>query len=453
VKAYFLALLLMAMGLNAAAAAQPRVRVEIDAKGPILVGQEVRVNVTVLAPNFFLSSPQFPTFDIPGAVVTLLDENGLNSTETIDGETYSGIRRSYAITPRRAGGFTLPPVQITFRYAAEPGQPAVNGAVTLPPQMFTARLAEGTSATAAPALVAKVVVTQTLEGDPTTMKVGDALTRTVETFAANTQAMMIPPPTFQAPAGVRIYARDPVLADVTTDRGGFTGGRRVDQVTYVFERPGTYTLPAIDIGWFNADSGKQQVSTAPAINVSVASAPVSSSDSAPPASPSDTAPESTTYVIWQRAFLWSLGLIAVALAGLWGMRRFGSRLRTWRQARRRARHASEGASFARLKRACLAGDAVTAYREFGIWARCVGFSTPQALYEREPALRSEVTKLERHLYDGTPVPWNGPALFNAASIARTSRPAANGHHRPGALPVLNPFGLSDDSPLGNPGDK
>jgi hypothetical protein len=35
-----------------------------------------------------------------------------------------------------------------------------------------------------------------------------------------------PPPTFRAPGGVRLYARDPVLSDVTTDWGGFTGGRR-----------------------------------------------------------------------------------------------------------------------------------------------------------------------------------------------------------------------------------
>jgi BatD DUF11 like domain len=434
VKAYFLALLLMVMSLTAAAAAQPRVRVEIDAKDPILVGQEVRVNVTVLAPNYFLSSPQFPTFDIPGAIVTLLDENGLNSTETIDGETYSGIRRSYTITPRRAGPFTLPPVRITFRYAAEPGQPAVDGVVTLPPQTFTARLADGTSATAAPALVAKVVVTQTLEGDPTTMQVGDALTRTLETFAANTQAMMIPPPTFQAPAGVRLYARDPVLSDVTTDRGGFTGGRRVDQVTYVFEEPGTYTLPAIDIGWFDAASRKPQVSTAPAINVSVASAPASSSDMAPPVPPPDVAPESATHALWRRAFLWSLGCIAVAFAGLWGLRRIGPRVR----ARRQAWHASEGASFARLKRACLADDAASAYRALGIWARCAGFGTMPTLCEREPALRSEVTTLERHLYAGTQSPWNGPALFKAASTARASHLAANARRRPGALPVLNP---------------
>jgi BatD DUF11 like domain len=200
VRASWLATLLLVMSL-APAAAQPRVRVEIDAKDPVLVGQQVRVNVTVLAPNFFLSPPQFPTFDIPGAIVTLLDENALNNTETINGDIYAGIRRTYAITPRRPGTFTLPPARITFRYAAEPGKPGVDAAVALPPQTFTARPAAGAPATATPALVAKVVVTQTLDGDPRAMKVGDALTRTLETFAPNTQAMMIPPLTFQAPEG------------------------------------------------------------------------------------------------------------------------------------------------------------------------------------------------------------------------------------------------------------
>jgi len=60
-----------------------------------------------------------------------------------------------------------------------------------------------------------------------------------------------------------------------------------------------------------------------------------------------------------------------------------------------------------------------------------------ALCEREPALRSEVTTLERHLYAGTPSPGNGPALFKAASTARASHLAANDRHS-GALPVLNP---------------
>jgi hypothetical protein len=52
------------------------------------------------------------------------------------------------------------------------------------------------------------------------------------------------PPAFDAPHGVRIYRTDPQLTDVTSDHGGFVGGRSVDRVTHVFEEPGQYTLPA-----------------------------------------------------------------------------------------------------------------------------------------------------------------------------------------------------------------
>jgi hypothetical protein len=269
----------------ARAAAEPRVRVEITPARPVLAGQAVRVTVTVLAPNFFLSSPQFPTFDVPGAIVTLLDENALNSSETIDGQTYAGITRSYTITPQQAGVFTLPPVKITFRYAAEPGQTAVDGAVTLPPQTLRARQPEGAQPNAAAALVAKVVITQSLDVDPKMMKVGDALTRSIDIFAASTHAMMIPPSKFEAPPGVRVYIRDATVADVMTDRGVFTGGRRVDRATYVFEQTGSYTLPAIDVDWVDAASGKPQVARAPEIAVSVAPALAvgSQPDMAPPA--------------------------------------------------------------------------------------------------------------------------------------------------------------------------
>jgi hypothetical protein len=308
--------------------------------------------------------------------------------------------------------------------------------VTLPPQTITARLAEGAQA-AAPALVAKVVVTQTLDGDLGAVKVGDALTRTLETFAANTQAMMIPPPRFQAPEGVRLYPRDPVLNDVKTDRGDVTGGRRIEQVTYIFEEPGLYTLPAIEIGWVNADSGKRQVATAPAIRVSVAPAPAPRTEIAPPAPPGDAA-EPATYSLWERPLAWLLGLVAATLAGLWGWGRFGPRLRAWRQARRQAWQASERASFARLKRACWAGDAASAYRELGIWARCEGLKTTQDLCQGEPALRCEVAKLERHLYGGRPALWNGPALLNAAATVRAARLAGNRHGSHAALPALNP---------------
>jgi hypothetical protein len=440
-KAVFLAMILLAAGLTQAAA-QPRVRVEIAAKPPLLVGQQIRANVTVLVPNYFLSPPQFPAFDVPGAVVTLLDENALNSSEMIGGETYAGIRKSYLITPQQAGDFALPPAQITFRYAAEPGKPAVDGAVTLPPSPLMVQLPAGAQGAAAPALVAKVVVTQSLDRDLKDVKVGDALTRTVETFAANTQAMMIPPPTFAASVGVRLYPRDPVLTDVTTDHGGFLGGRRVDRVTYVFEQPGTFTLPAVAIGWFNVESGKQEVATAAAVTVAVAPAVPPGTDLAPPAPQDNSAADDNTHTAWQRAAVRSLGLIAAALLVVWAAWRFGPPLRAELQARGRARQASEPAAFARLKQACRAGDAGAAYRELGVWARCQGFHNVQILCERQSALRMQADALARRLYGAAsqPAAWNGSELLKSATIVRATL-HANAHYkrrRLSALPALNP---------------
>lgn len=440
-KAFILATAVMAIGVTAASA-QPRVLVAVATKAPLLVGQQVRIDVTVLAPNYFLSSPQFPLFDMPGAVVTLPDENAQNSSETIEGQTYAGIRRSYLITPQRAGDFALPPAQITFRYAAEPGQPGVDGVVTLPPQVFTAQLPGGAQTNAA-ALVTKVTVEQSLGGDPQKMQVGGALTRTIDVFAANTQAMMIPPPSFAAPAGVRVYPRDPVLTDVTTDRGLFTGGRRIDQVTYVFEQPGTYVLPAIEIRWFDIPSGQEEISKAPEIAVSVASIPAQqtdlASDLAPPA-PQDNAAE--THFGWQRDIVGLLVIGGLALAAFWLTRRYGPLVRARAAQRRQAWLASEPEAFARLQRACQNGDAASAYRALGIWASREGAGNIRTLGESAPSLRRETAALERHLYGaGAPDMWNGNVLLDSAVKVRASRRAASRHNRarPAALPLsLNP---------------
>jgi BatD DUF11 like domain len=437
-KAVVLAVLLISAYVGSAAAAEPRVRVAIDAKGPIIVGQQVRVDVTVLAPNFFLSPPQFPIFDLPGAIVTLPDENAINSTETIDGESYAGIRRSYMITPQQAGDVSLPPIRITFKYAAEPGKPGAEAAVTLPPETFTVTQPAGAQSSVSPGLVAKVVVTQTLDGDPKAMKVGDALARTVETFAPNTQAMMIPPCTFEARPGTRVYRHDPILSAVRSDRGDFLGGRRVDSATYVFDKPGTYLLPAIQVPWFDADKGTQKASAAPEITVSVREAPVPISDLAPPQAPTAEPDDQA----WKRIFIRLVAYAAVGLAISWVWYEFGPRLRDRRRRRHEAWEASEAAAFERLRYACFAGDRFAAYKELASWARREGFASLRALCEREPTLRADVTELENDLFSNTHsrARWNGRHLFDRTAAVRTSRQRSRRSQRSAAvvLPALNP---------------
>jgi hypothetical protein len=263
-----------------AQAADPSVRVRIVGQQPVVAGQSVQVEVTILAPNFFLSAPAFPALQVPGAVITMPDERGVNSTETIDGTSYAGIRKTYVFTPQTGGDFVLPTPDIHFTYSGVDGKPH-DASVTLPATTIHAAGQQRTPAQAdagAPTLPAARIhigqaFDQPVSGKDAHLRAGDALVRTITMFAPGTPAMMLEPPVLKAPRGVRQFHADPVLRDGVAASGdepaGATGGRRVETVTYVFESGGRYTLPAVSVSWYDPATGKRAQSTLPAVTVDV----------------------------------------------------------------------------------------------------------------------------------------------------------------------------------------
>lgn len=439
-----LALAVVASAVHAAGA--PVVRAKVAGKSEVLVGQQFKVEVEVLVPNFFQSAPAWPSLSVPGAVVTPEDGTSGHLTETIGGESYAGIRQTYLVVPQRAGEFTLPSAKVTFKYAAEPGKPPANGSVTIPPVRFTAKAPAGaTGAGASAAPVARVTVKQTLDRGLDGVKAGDALSRTIDVTAERTQAMMIPPPTFVAPDGVRVYAKDPTLDDRKGPRGEFLGGHRVDRVTYLFEKPGDYTLPAIEIPWFDAASGKREAAVAPAIHVVVAANPAFKPDIAPEAPPGAPPPAAPT--LWQRVepwLPWAAAMLFATGGVAWLVRRYAPRIRDRLAAKRREDEASEATAFATLDRACNADDAKAAYRAAVEWARRTGASSLAALRldARDADLDREIDSLERALFAAPPPAhgWRGRPLAVALAavrkrgLVRPDRVQARGP----ALPALNP---------------
>lgn len=437
------------------AAAQPRVRVEVGARQPVLVGQQVAVDVTILAPNFFMSAPAFPALQVPGAVITMPDERAQNSTEIIDGVTYAGIRKRYAFTAEQDGDFELPAATVRFTYAGDDGAPR-QGSVTFPATRIRAgaggaigAAGQGAGATRPLLPVARLTVTQALDhaarDGAVHLHAGDALVRTVTTFAPRTQAMMIRPPHAPALRGVRLFSADPRLSDHASDGsdGAGPGGTRVDIFTYVFERSGTYTLPPVTVDWFDAATRQPAHSEAPAIRVVVAAA--RGGGPLAPGGPSAGALPGEGGMSW-RMLAWIgaglLGLLAVAL--LW--RRLRPAVERWRQrlaARRQARAEGASARLEALLRACQGGDPAEAYRALGAWARAAHATAPAAWAEAsgDVALASAVARLERRLYGPTDAAagrWDGSALAQALRRHATSgAPHRQRHGRP-ALPPLNP---------------
>lgn len=64
---------------------------------------------------------------------------------------------------------------------------------------------------------------------------------------------------FTAPDGVGIYPDAPLVED-RVERGSVEGVR-TDKVTYVFEKPGTYALPALSQPWWDIDDKQAKSET------------------------------------------------------------------------------------------------------------------------------------------------------------------------------------------------
>ncbi|PWK68481.1 BatD family protein [Aminobacter sp. AP02] len=415
-------------------AAEPLIRVDILTPAPIVSGQQVQVQVDVLVPNFFMSAPQFPNFDIPNAVVTLPDVRAVNLVETIGGESFSGIRRLYFVTPQAPGDYVLPPATITFAYAAVPGQ-ATKGSVTLPPAKFTVAGVPGAPAGNVAAATA-LTVTQTVDPEPKGLKTGDTLVRTVTVSAQGMQAMMIPVPDFTAPDGVRIYPHDPVLSD---QEGS---GKRVDRVTYAFEKPGSYVLPAVEVGWYDPASQKHATARAPEISVSVADVAAFKPAIAPPPAPEEPAP--AKWKAWLKYWPWFVA-VAVALAALaWLVTTALPRLHGWRHARRLEHEQSEPAYFQRLEEACRAGRLPEIYSALDSWSRRAGIA-PVSMWLRQngdEAAQQELARFESAIFAAKPdsTPCNPQKLLGGLAPARKRWLASHAGRTvsSSALPALNP---------------
>ena len=237
-----------------------------------------------------------------------------------------------------------------------------------------------------------------------------------------------------------------MLGDDSGPRGEFLGGHRTDRITYVFETPGTYTLPAVRIGWFDAQANRSRTAEAPQRVVTVqAGAPVGNAIAPEAAS----APQATAIKPPRR---WRVVDVATAVvaalvvlwAGSWLWRRVARHLPAWRE-RRAARHAahaaSEAVAFAAVERALKAGDALAADAALLGWSRHLDDTlSAWAAAQGDAALPEAIATLRVSLYAraGSGAEAAARALLVPLQHARKGWLQRRDARHAGALAPLNP---------------
>ena len=93
--------------------------------------------------------------------------------------------------------------------------------------------------------------------NPPVFKVGEPVTRTLNLFADGLTAAQLPPLMGADIDGIKQYPDQPVLNDAKSS-SGIIGGRR-EKIALIPTRSGSFTLPAIEITWWNSKTGTTEV--------------------------------------------------------------------------------------------------------------------------------------------------------------------------------------------------
>lgn len=375
-------------------------------------------------------------------------------TATLNGRAYRVLERNYALTPEQSGSLTMPALNFRgsaadnsdptgfFRRGRSVSARSDSLQLDVRPKPFNWG--------AAPWLPAASLTLSDESELPNEIKAGEPLTRTIKLRAQGLGFEQLPELELKAPAGAEVYPDKPETR--TRDDGNWLYGERTRKFAIVPTQPGTLSVPAVEVQWWNTATDQIETASLPAREITVTGVARATSPAAPangpqlPSTPASDTPATT--VVYPstssgaelRFWRWStllLGTLWVLTLLMWRRSRNLSRIAPAARA-----HPAQTPARSVFLRACSMGDLTGAERALVSWARSekTGILNLGGLSSAldDPAQREVVDELQRMRYAGASAEGLGARLTRAfrGGFAWT-KPAANASHA-SPLPPLYP---------------
>lgn len=356
-------------GGHARAAEDILFRTGVNPEAP-WVGQQVLLNVDVLAKDGWAQLKKIGDVQVDGAYLMRLETQGTRLNEVIKGNSYTGQRYQFMVYAQREGTITVPPMPVDVEVKTwGVGGGARIQRQSLPVIRFEARTPPGAEGIHGLISTRNLWADQSWDPRPDNPTVGDAIERTIRLRAADVSAMAFVPMRHERIESLGVYPGEPTVVD-RFNRGELTG-TRVETVTYVFERPGNIEIPGVVLPWWDVRKSELQRIELPGLSLEVVACPVADTETA-------TTEEATRPMNWR--LVGSL-LLAMAVAAA-VVHRFGGRVLNSLAAWRRGRRESEAVYFRRVMRSARTGDKKAVLRDTMRWLdRASNDSSPARLDE------------------------------------------------------------------------
>ena len=331
-------------GAGVQAQEQPIVRVAVTPE-TVNVGESAQVRVTVLVPTWFTRPPVYPGFELANTITRLPPDSSFSIIERIDRETWAGIVRNYRVYPMLGASYRISGQVITVTYA-NPGSSPITVDVAVPEIVFRGQVPAGAESLEPYLAGRQLSFSREIEGDVSELEAGDALVVRYTAELDGLPAIFLPPlaPELQFD-GVSVYADAPKVEDNEV-------ARRSEKLTLVFDAGGEFSVPDVELSFWNTESGSVERVVAEGFAVAVAGAPVV---------------PSTADVASERRWPQIVALLVIALVVLFAVRYWAPMLvRYYRDVAERRRN-TERHAFTQLEKAIASQRPEAAYHALLAW--------------------------------------------------------------------------------------
>ncbi len=272
------------------------VEAEVETKTAYVQQQIIYVQRLYFAREFFdnatLSTPQLKT----GKIDLEKLGSGREYTETKQGREYKVIERRYAIFPIQSGTLEIAPTFFEGRLIDPNSQHNNFGFFSRPTGQVVRRFspaikinvqAQATQYKGKDWLPAsQLTLHANWSSPPTQAKTGEPLTLTLSIIADGLRAEQLPQLQLNMPEGLKTYNDQPVLNNESNSNG--IVGTRQEKIVVVATKSGSFTIPAIQLEWWDNRKNQTQTASIPAITLTATGVASSANITIPPPSPIPT---------------------------------------------------------------------------------------------------------------------------------------------------------------------
>lgn len=415
-----------------ATASQEEILLKTELSQPeVFVNQQVIYKVKLLNRQRLMNAEYTPPHVENALLIPLGDARTYQTS--IHGKQYAVEEQQYAIFPQKSGPLTIaPPSFSALVFDTIPTQVHVEGKAVKVHVKSIPTHHSGKDWLPAK----KVSLTETFEQLNTTLDQGSTLVRTVTLQATGLPAQMFPTLNFSDHTQFNAYPEKPELKNSAHAKD--IVGRMEVKVTYLFNKPGQITIPAMHVSWFNVETNQEEVVHLPAHVMTILATHEVNTANLYDTSEASTKTEKTSAVtIHSYSWLWGV-LLGFCIA--WFFMLVFWLLKKINQPKQNTKHHV----LKQLKKACIQNHPKKAQEALLQWA---SYQWPEnsvlnlqqlSKLIAEKGFKTQITILSEVLYGhDRSKAWQGEALWQCVS-AYKKKVSRGSKLKKSGLPPMNP---------------